>query len=117
MVVQSTEYRVQSTDNRWQMTEYRWQMTKREQNKFIYYVEPTQERTQNHPTQEWAQNQTCLNYAERQGGRQDVNSEQSQDDIVGLKEKGEIKKTRQDTLWESDIWEQDIARVQIPNSQ
>ena len=54
--------------------------SKREQNKFIYYVEPTQERTQN---------QTCLNYAERQGGRQDVNSEQIQDRKAGLKVKGE----------------------------
>ena len=51
---------------------------KREQRKFIYSAEPTQERTQN---------QTCLNYAERQGGRQNVNSEQSQDRKAGLKEK------------------------------
>ena len=35
-----------------------------------------------------------MNYAEQQGGRQDVNSEQSQDDVVGLKEKGEIKKNK-----------------------
>ena len=51
--------------------------SKREQNKFIYYVEPTQERTQN---------QVYLNYVERQGGRQDVNSEQIQDRKAGLKE-------------------------------
>ena len=52
--------------------------SKREQNKFIYYVEPTQERTQN---------QVYLNYVERQGGRQDVNSEQVQDRKAGLKGK------------------------------
>ena len=38
--------------------------------------------------------QTCLNYAERQGGRQDVNSEQSQDRKARLNEKGEIKKNK-----------------------
>ena len=52
--------------------------SKREQRKFIYSAEPTQERTQN---------QVYLNYVERQGGRQDVNSEQSQDRKAGLKEK------------------------------
>ena len=51
---------------------------KREQRKFIYSAEPTQERTQD---------QVYLNYVERQGGRQDVNSEQSQDRKAGLKEK------------------------------
>ena len=35
--------------------------------------QPTQERTQNQPTQERTQNQTCLNYAERQGGKQQLN--------------------------------------------
>ena len=75
-------------------------MTKREQNKFIYYVEPTQERTQNQTTQERTQNQTCLNYAERQGGRQDVNSEQSQDRQAELKEKGEIFPAEISTEWE-----------------
>ena len=46
--------------------------------KLVWIAEPTQERTQN---------QVYLNYVERQGGRQNVNSEQSQDDEVGLRRK------------------------------
>ena len=64
---------------------------KREQRKFIYSAEPTQERTQN---------QVYLNYVERQGGRQDVNSEQSQDRKAELKEKGEIFPAEISTEWE-----------------
>ena len=54
------------------------------------YAEPTQERMQNH---------TCLNYAERQGGRQYVNSEQlrrCQYRKAGLKEKAEIRSEKAD---------------------
>jgi hypothetical protein len=59
----------------------------------IFFTENfASKRKQNQPTQERTQNQVYLNYVERQGGRQDVNSEQIQDRKAGLNEKAEMRK-------------------------